>query len=87
MRAASLEPSAASMADSDRPFRWWQFRKRRHCPHVRVIGVYGDDIRFAPGNRRNYCCDCGRWLDGPVSIAGYRDLLREPGEGADDARV
>lgn len=52
--------------------RWWQFLKRRHCPHVRVQGIYGDAINHTPGFRRNYCLDCGRLLDGPVSISVQR---------------
>lgn len=52
--------------------KWWQFRKRRHCPHVSVRGIYGDAILHTPGYRRNVCMDCGRLLDGPVSIAAER---------------
>lgn len=46
--------------------KWWQFRKRRHCPHVHVRGVYGDEIIHTPGYRRIQCLNCGRLLDGPA---------------------
>lgn len=38
------------------------------CPHVNLQGVYGDDIHCV-GGYRLYCDDCGRYLDGPVSLA------------------
>lgn len=47
-------------------------RKRRHCPHGRVRGIYGDEINFTPGYRRLQCEDCGEFLDGPVSISILR---------------
>jgi len=50
-------------------------RERKHCPHVDVIGLYGDSINRAPGYRRNLCWDCGRYLDGPVSISTDRQKL------------
>lgn len=46
--------------------------RRKHCPHVRLRGIYGDEINHTPGYRRNQCLDCGRLLDGPVSIAVSR---------------
>lgn len=52
--------------------RWWHSRRKRHCPHVRVLGIYGDAINHTPGFRRNRCQDCGRLLDGPVSISESR---------------
>lgn len=52
--------------------KWWQIGKRRHCPHVRVRGIYGDQINHTPGYRRNLCVDCGQLLDGPVSISVER---------------
>ncbi len=52
-------------------------RERKHCPHVDVIGVWGDAINHAPGYRRNYCRDCGRHLDGPVTISTDRQELRQ----------
>lgn len=52
--------------------KWWHFSKRRHCPHVRLRGIYGDEINHTPGYRRNECLDCGRLLDGPVSISVSR---------------
>lgn len=42
------------------------FRRTRHCPHARVIGIYGDAINRTPGYRRNICADCYELLDGPV---------------------
>jgi hypothetical protein len=44
----------------------------QHCPHTHVRGIYGDEINHTPGYRRNECLDCGRLLDGPVSIAVER---------------
>lgn len=53
--------------------RWWEFRKRSRCPHVNVRGIYGDEIIFATPNwNRIQCLDCGKFLDGPVSIAVAR---------------
>ena len=46
--------------------------ERKHCPHLRVVGIYGDQINRTPGGRRLRCSDCGRLLDGPVSIATDR---------------
>lgn len=57
---------------SDRPIRWWQLRRKWHCPHVHVRGIYGDEINATPGFRRVQCLTCGRLLDGPVSIAVVR---------------
>lgn len=54
--------------------RWWQWRKRARCPHVHVVGIYGDAI-IASGWFRIRCLDCGRLLDGPVSIAVDRQRL------------
>ena len=48
--------------------RW---RDRRHCPHVHLRAIYGDEIVQA-GYRRNHCLDCGRLLDGPVLVAVTR---------------
>ena len=46
--------------------------KWRRCPHARIRGIYGDEIVFAtPGQRRLQCIDCGRYLDGPVSLATH----------------
>lgn len=53
-------------------YAWWQFSKRRHCPHSFVRGIYGDEITRTPGWRRVECRDCGRLLDGPVRIAVLR---------------
>lgn len=54
------------------PIRWWQIRKRLHCPHNQLRGIYGDRINHTPGFRRNECMDCGSLLDGPVSISESR---------------
>lgn len=51
--------------------RWWQFRKRAHCPHEHLIGIFGDEINWV-GGWRLQCRDCGRYLDGPVSLADSR---------------
>jgi len=62
--------------------KWWEFKKRSRCPHVHVEGIYGDQIIFA-GWSRLYCRDCGKLLDGPVSIAVDRQELirRQMSEG------
>lgn len=52
-----------------------QFIQRKHCPHVNLRGIYGDEINHTPGYRRNQCRDCGRLLDGPVSISRERSGL------------
>lgn len=44
---------------------------RRHCPHMDIRGIYGDEINHTPGCRRLQCMDCGRLLDGPASIADH----------------
>ena len=46
-----------------RAFRWLR------CPHVRTVGIYGDRINYTPKGRRLRCLDCGRDLDGPVTLA------------------
>ena len=43
-------------------------RKRLHCPHRRVKGIYGDEINMVGGYRLQ-CLDCRAFLDGPVSLA------------------
>lgn len=48
--------------------RW---RDRKHCPHIHVRGIYGDEIPRS-GYRRNHCLDCGRMLDGPVLVSVIR---------------
>lgn len=55
----------------NRVIRWWEFRRRYHCPHERLDGIYGDAIQYF-GWRRNLCADCGKTLDGPVSISQSR---------------
>lgn len=47
-------------------------RLRRHCPHSDLIGIYGDLVN-AVGGWRLRCRDCGRYLDGPVSLAKSRE--------------
>jgi len=44
-------------------FKWCR------CPHANIRGVYGDEIIFAANWRRLQCIDCGRYLDGPLSLA------------------
>lgn len=51
------------------PLPRWAWRARNHCPHPYRFGVYGDLISATPGHRRLYCPRCGRYLDGPVSLA------------------
>lgn len=52
------------------------FGTKRHCPHERIRGIYGDEINHV-GGWRNQCTDCGRYLDGPVAIAKRREALKE----------
>lgn len=47
-------------------------RRRRDCPHSRLMGIYGDEINRTPHFHRLLCCDCGRYLDGPVKLADMR---------------
>lgn len=37
------------------------------CPHTVIRGIYGDEINDA-GGYRLVCSDCGRLLEGPVSL-------------------
>lgn len=46
-------------------------RIKNRCPHVNVRGIYGDEVNHRGGYRLQ-CRDCGRLLDGPVSIAVER---------------
>lgn len=53
------------------------FRGRRHCPHSRLRGIYGDEIlhRMNVWSGRIFrleCLDCRSLLDGPVSLAKTR---------------
>jgi hypothetical protein len=48
---------------------WWEFRKRAHCPHLPLRAIHGDETWYTPGFRRLECRRCGRFLDGPVSLA------------------
>lgn len=45
-------------------------RRSRRCPHTTIHGIYGDAINHY--GARLVCADCGRLLDGPVSLAGTR---------------
>ena len=47
----------------------WIRRHRdwRRCPHSHISGIYGDAINHSAGYRLE-CVDCGRLLDGPVSL-------------------
>jgi len=36
------------------------------------MGIYGDEINRTPHFHRLLCCDCGRYLDGPVKLADMR---------------
>lgn len=43
-------------------------RKRRHCPHLRTVGIYGDEIIHC-GYFRLRCLDCGQRLRGSPNDA------------------
>ena len=50
------------------------------CPHVRISGIYGDEINHYGGYRLS-CDDCGRLLDGAVSLAKPAPhIIRTPEE-------
>ena len=50
------------------------------CPHVRISGIYGDEINHCGGYRLS-CDDCGRLLDGAVSLAKPAPhIIRTPEE-------
>ena len=51
-----------------RPYRWLQ---KRRCPHSNLSPIYGDEINHV-GGWRLFCRDCGRYIDGPVSLAESR---------------
>lgn len=53
-------------------------RERKHCPHSRLRGIYGDEINRTPGYRRLQCLDCERYLDGPVRLTDARDDKETP---------
>lgn len=46
-------------------------RRRLHCPHSSLLGIYGDEIN-ACGGYRLQCMDCRAYLDGPVQLAEFR---------------
>lgn len=43
---------------------------RRHCPHVRLRGIYGDEANHS--RFRLECLDCTALLDGPVVLEQSR---------------
>jgi hypothetical protein len=43
-------------------------RRRAHCPHMHLRGIFGEQIRVVGGWRLE-CLDCGQYLEGPVSLA------------------
>ena len=48
------------------------------CPHVHISGIYGDEINHCGGYRLS-CDDCGRLLDGAVSLANPAPhIIRTP---------
>ena len=48
------------------------------CPHVRISGIYGDEINHCGGYRLS-CDDCGRLLDGAVSLVNPAPhIIRTP---------
>ena len=50
------------------------------CPHVHISGIYGDEINHCGGYRLS-CDDCGRLLDGAVSLAKPAPhIIRTPEE-------
>lgn len=51
--------------------RWPRWRNRRHCPHRRLLAIYGDMINHVGGYRLQ-CLNCWAYLDGPVSLAKER---------------
>lgn len=51
--------------------KWWQFRKRYHCPHSTLMGYYGDEI-IRNAWFRLRCMDCGKLLDGHPNLAKSR---------------
>ena len=40
------------------------------CPHVRIRGVFGDEINHTGSRLR--CLDCKRYLDGGLALATHR---------------
>lgn len=52
-----------------RKYRGWFGRTaKKRCPHANKVGIYGDLI-YVVGPYRLHCEDCGRYLDGHVSLA------------------
>lgn len=52
---------------------WWN-RHIKHCPHMIIRGIYGDEINHRCGYRLQ-CMRCGTLLDGPVSYATVKPQL------------
>lgn len=50
--------------------------RRNRCPHENLYGVYGDQIHRSLGTRL-VCGDCGRYLNGPVSLARERNARHD----------
>jgi hypothetical protein len=57
---------------------WWlrTIRRRRHCPHMRLDPIYGDEINHV-GGWRLQCRACRRFFDGPVDLAAIRNELEK----------
>ena len=51
-----------------------EVRRRRRCPHSNLRGIYGDAILAY--NSRLICLDCDGLLDGPVTLAKFRESER-----------
>lgn len=52
---------------------WFRRRKtRKHCPHIDLHGIYGDEANHVGGYRLR-CGDCGMLLEGPVSLSWNED--------------
>ena len=61
-------------------------RAWRRCPHASLRGIYGDQQIAHYGGHRLICTDCGRLLDGPVSLAeGYRVAIDDLEKLVDEA--
>lgn len=45
-------------------------RAKKHCPHWRLRGIYGDEAMRT--HYRLQCQECGAFLDGPVELAAIR---------------
>lgn len=52
-----------------------KFKRRYHCSHALLRGIYGDEIN-AVGGYRLQCIACGRYLDGPISYVKRNYLVK-----------